>query len=273
MQASWWMVLGALGAVVVACGGSSSQDGGGGSAGSSGSAGASGASGGAGASGSAGATSGECPSDFGAAEGKACTPEGKTCSGQDCTDCGFCSVLVCSGGKWQLGEDAPPVDCANYCGGIAELSCEADEFCDFDYETTNWCGGDDSMGVCRPRPDACPKDCPGVCGCDGKLYCNACLAHAAGVDDTNVTSCMGDGGPKICGTSSNITCSYDEFCDFADGCGAPGAAGICMPRPQGCTADCPGVCGCDGKFYCNACGANAAGVDVSESKSCIDGGV
>jgi hypothetical protein len=27
-----------------------------------------------------------------------------------------------------------------------------------------------------------------------------------------------------------------------------------------CTTDCPGVCGCDGKFYCNECDANRAGI-------------
>jgi hypothetical protein len=29
------------------------------------------------------------------------------------------------------------------------------------------------------------------------------------------------------------------------------------------------VCGCDGKFYCNACGANAAGTDVATGTSCL----
>lgn len=29
-----------------------------------------------------------------------------------------------------------------------------------------------------------------------------------------------------------------------------------------CTADCPGVTGCDGKFYCNECEANANGITI-----------
>jgi hypothetical protein len=29
-----------------------------------------------------------------------------------------------------------------------------------------------------------------------------------------------------------------------------------------CTADCPGVTGCDGKFYCNECEANKQGIHV-----------
>lgn len=27
----------------------------------------------------------------------------------------------------------------------------------------------------------CPQDCPGVTGCDGKTYCNACIAATYGV--------------------------------------------------------------------------------------------
>jgi len=29
-----------------------------------------------------------------------------------------------------------------------------------------------------------------------------------------------------------------------------------------CTADCPGVTGCDGKFYCNECEANKKGIRI-----------
>lgn len=29
-----------------------------------------------------------------------------------------------------------------------------------------------------------------------------------------------------------------------------------------CTTDCPGVTGCDGKFYCNECEANRKGIRV-----------
>jgi hypothetical protein len=40
----------------------------------------------------------------------------------------------------------------------------------------------DIAGICTPRPDNCTEDCPGVCGCDGKFYCNTCLAQRAGID-------------------------------------------------------------------------------------------
>jgi len=51
-----------------------------------------------------------------------------------------------------------------------------------------------ALGACRksgdcPDPDLrakhendiCTMDCPGVCGCDGRTYCNECMARRAGV--------------------------------------------------------------------------------------------
>jgi len=157
------------------------------------------------------------------------------------------------------------------CGGLAEEGCGADEYCDYSYAGKNWCGGDDSNGLCVKRPQDCLEDCPGVCGCDGKFYCNACTAHAAGTDDTDDTGCMPDAGGAACGGLAGVQCAADEWCDFPDGCGYPDALGVCKKRPEGCTADCPGVCGCDGKFYCNVCSANGLGIDTSNDTSCSPG--
>ena len=35
-------------------------------------------------------------------------------------------------------------------------------------------------------------------------------------------------------------------------------------QDKGCTADCPGVIGCDGKTYCNECEANRQGIRIVE---------
>ncbi|GIV34673.1 MAG: hypothetical protein KatS3mg031_2208 [Chitinophagales bacterium] len=35
-----------------------------------------------------------------------------------------------------------------------------------------------------------------------------------------------------------------------------------------CTLDCPGVCGCDGKFYCNTCEAHRHGIEVDPGRKC-----
>lgn len=70
--------------------------------------------------------------------------------------------------------------CPRFCGGLAEIGCLDDEFCDF--PPGSYCGGDDSGGVCTPRPTGCPD--PGgdlVCGCDGHEYIGECAAHLAGV--------------------------------------------------------------------------------------------
>ena len=31
------------------------------------------------------------------------------------------------------------------------------------------------------KNDFCPDNCPGVTGCDGKIYCNACYASREGI--------------------------------------------------------------------------------------------
>lgn len=75
------------------------------------------------------------------------------------------------------------------CGGIAARVCPNPEgqFCD--YDDTASCGISDGSGVCRDRPTACTKECTTVCGCDGKIYCNACEANRAGTDVQAVVKC------------------------------------------------------------------------------------
>lgn len=71
-----------------------------------------------------------------------------------------------------VGEDAA--------GPVCRLgtSCGAARYCDY----ADTCGEDESAGACTSRPTDCPEDCPGVCGCDGRAYCNACLAAQNGFD-------------------------------------------------------------------------------------------
>jgi hypothetical protein len=65
-------------------------------------------------------------------------------------------------------------------------------FCDYD-EKAAVCGQGDITGICTVRPNNCTEDCPGVCGCDGKFYCNACMAHKAGLDDHPMATCADAG--------------------------------------------------------------------------------
>jgi hypothetical protein len=80
---------------------------------------------------------------------------------------------------------------APYCGGKQGHACAVDQWCR--YEPPGTCGSGDETGVCEPRPQGCPADCPGVCGCDGLFHCNECEAHAAGFDTSGGAQC-GAGG-------------------------------------------------------------------------------
>jgi hypothetical protein len=91
------------------------------------------------------------------------------------------------------------------------------------------------------------------------------------VTATTTSSTGEGGGGAFCGGKAGIPCAPGQFCAFdpPGSCGNADGGGTCTPDPGGCTADCPGVCGCDGKLYCNTCGANAAGTDVAAGNSCL----
>ncbi|WP_437729865.1 hypothetical protein [Sorangium sp. So ce1335] len=94
---------------------------------------------------------------------------------------------------------------------------------------------------------------------------------AGGASGITSSTSGGGGTPVACGARSGGTCGADEYCDFPDdSCATFDTVGQCAGRPGVCPADCPGVCGCDGTFYCNACSAQQAGVDVSTSTACRD---
>src|SRR5262249_3439749 len=81
----------------------------------------------------------------------------------------------------------------------------------------------------------------------------------------------GSGGGTFCGGEAGDQCPPDQYCDFQEKfCGGNDTGGTCQPRPVGCdTTDCPGVCACDGKLYCNLCAANAAGFDIASPNNCM----
>jgi hypothetical protein len=76
-----------------------------------------------------------------------------------------------------------------------------------------------------------------------------------------------------CGQPGTL-CAGDEWCAYSlvGSCGREGQLGTCDKRPATCSGDCPAVCGCDGKAYCNPCEAQAAGTDVDKARNCFPSG-
>jgi hypothetical protein len=199
LRSTGWIAALSVATLAASCGGTvagtSEQPGAGGAAGTGGAAGAGGTlDAGLGGTGHAGAggTLPEAATCFGPNpagcfnNGVGC-PAGYSCEATGCA----ASYCVCEGAQqWVCTNDCAGGTCVTpdgsvpkSCGGVAGETCGPTEFCDFDDAAASYCGGDDSTGTCQPRPSGCYTDCPGACACDGIMYCNACLAHAAGFDD------------------------------------------------------------------------------------------
>src|SRR5688572_4878241 len=72
------------------------------------------------------------------------------------------------------------------CGGIAGKTCAASEYCDYNQDN---CGANDTLGVCKPRPEACDNIYSPVCSCAGTVAGNDCEAYATGQDLSSAGGC------------------------------------------------------------------------------------
>ncbi|MDC0676876.1 hypothetical protein [Sorangium atrum] len=128
-------------------------------------------------------------------------------------------------------------------------------------------GADDFRNLCGGTVDM-PSGTGGAGDSGGTASTGDTGGGGAGGSASSTSS---GGTPLACGGRSGGICSAEEYCDFPDdSCGTFDTIGRCTPRPGGCPEDCPGVCGCDNQFYCNACAAQQAGVDVSANASCVE---
>lgn len=103
----------------------------------------------------------------------------------------------------------------------------------------------------------------------------ACGRSGTDVDESEagvVDAGKDSGFLKACG-QNGASCTGNEWCSFdPPGTCSPTADGLCKPRPATCPTSCPGVCGCDGQIYCNACEASRAGTDIAGNTACFPTG-
>lgn len=160
------------------------------------------------------------------------------------------------------------------CGGIAGFRCPEKQYCAFGSDAH--CGAGDMAGTCQPIPELCTLDYAPVCGCDGKVYSNACAAGRSGVSVAAKGTCTADGKPapaiadgKACGTRGVAgDCAKGSYCAYTLQCGATDAGGKCAKKPELCPHLVAPVCGCDSKTYNNGCEAAREGVSVAAQGAC-----
>ena len=111
------------------------------------------------------------------------------------------------------------------------------------------------------------------------LFVAIATAPACSDDKTTATPAVVEAGadtavaPVTCGQPGSL-CTGTEWCEYSlvGTCGREGRTGACKGRPTTCSNECPAVCGCDGRIYCNPCFAQLAGSDVDKNRTCFPAG-
>src|SRR5215813_10145801 len=106
---------------------------------------------------------------------------------------------------------APPPH-ANGTACSATSECASLSRCDF---RPDLCGTGRTPGTCTPRPNLCSDRYDPICGCDGKIYPNACAAEVAGVDfDINGGACHQPKIPHFIACGGRYCDARTSYCEI-----------------------------------------------------------
>lgn len=121
----------------------------------------------------------------------------------------------------------------------SDRACGSDEYCDW---TANSCGGlGEDQGTCKPSPEACDTEFAPVCGCDGEVHSNACVANGQGTDVSAAGGCEPPAEYFVCGYAfCDVATQYCEV-SLSDVVGEPDYYS-CKSLPEACNKEL--VCGC-----------------------------
>ena len=148
--------------------------------------------------------------------------------------------------------------CENPPCQIPQASCDSDEdcfeseLCDFE---RNSCGAISSdQGTCVRRPTSCTGDVELVCGCDGQMHSNPCVAASKGADINNAGGCPLPANAFACGARA---CDRTSQVCFDSLTGADSHFFQCDTFPDMCRLN--RTCECLAQFGCGNCSETGGG--------------